>query len=158
MGIFRGGERFNIIPGEVMLEGTVRTYKEEIRDEVERRMREILDGITRAGGATFELDYQRNAPATVNDPALTRAVQPLLERILGAGNVKLVEPTMGGEDFAYFANQVPGFYYRLGVLKPGTVSGGLHTPDFRADDGAVSVGIRTMARLVADYLSTQSPR
>jgi amidohydrolase len=158
VGIFRGGERFNIIPGEVMLEGTVRTYNEEVRDEVERRMREILDGVSRAGGATFELDYQRNAPATVNDPALTRAVQPLLERILGAGNVKLVEPTMGGEDFAYFANQVPGFYYRLGVLKPGTVSGGLHTPDFRADDGAVSVGIRTMARLVADYLSSLSPR
>ena len=154
VGIFRGGERFNIIPGEVMLEGTVRTYKETVRDEVERRMREMLDGITRANGATFELEYQRNAPATVNDPALTQTVQPLLEKILGAENVKIVEPTMGGEDFAYFANVVPGFYYRLGVLKPGTTSGGLHTPNFRADDGAVPVGIRVMSRLLADYLST----
>lgn len=156
VGIFRGGERFNIIPGEVALEGTVRTYKEEVRDEVERRMREILDGVTRAGGGSFELEYQRNAPATVNDPALTQTVQPLLERILGAGNVKLVEPTMGGEDFAYFANQVPGFYYRLGVVKPGTTSGGLHTPNFRADDSAVPVGIRVMSRLLVDYLSSNS--
>jgi amidohydrolase len=161
VGIFRGGERFNIIPGEVMLEGTVRTYNENVRNEVERRMREILDGITRANGAKFEMDYKRNAPATVNDPALSKAVQPLLERAAGAGNVKIVEPSMGGEDFAYFANEVPGFYYRLGVLKPGTTSGGLHTPTFRADDSAVPVGIRVMSRLLADYLSsygTQSSR
>ena len=154
VGIFRGGERFNIIPGEVMLEGTVRTYNKAVQDEIERRMREMLDGITRANGASFDLEYQRNAPATVNDPALSQAVQPLLERILGAGNVKIVEPTMGGEDFAYFANVVPGFYYRLGVLKPGTTSGGLHTPTFRADDSAVPVGIRTMSRLLADYLTS----
>jgi amidohydrolase len=161
VGIFRGGERFNIIPGEVTLEGTVRTYKEDVRNEVERRMREILDGITRANGATFEMDYKRNAPATVNDPALSQAVRPLLERAVGAGNVKIVEPSMGGEDFAYFANEVPGFYYRLGVVKPGTTSGGLHTPTFRADDSAVPVGIRVMSRLLADYLSshgTQSSR
>jgi amidohydrolase len=152
VGIFRGGERFNIIPGEVHLEGTVRTYDETVRGEVERRMREILDGITRAGGASFELEYTRNAPATVNDPALTRAVEPLLREAAGAANVKLVEPTMGGEDFAYFANEVPGFYYRLGVLKPGTTSGGLHTPTFRADDSAVPVGMKVMSRLLAGYL------
>lgn len=161
VGIFRGGERFNIIPGEVALEGTVRTYNEEIRNQVERRMREILDGITRAGGGSFEMEYQRNAPATVNDPALAAAVRPLLERAAGAANVKTVEPSMGGEDFAYFANQVPGFYYRLGVVKPGTASGGLHTPTFRADDSAVPVGIKVMSRLLVDYLASQgtnSPR
>ena len=152
VGIVRGGERFNIIPGEVHLEGTVRTYHEETRAEIERRMREILDGITRAGGGSFTMEYQKNAPATVNDPALTARVRPLLERTLGAANVKLVEPSMGGEDFAFFANQAPGFYFRLGVVKPGTASGGLHTPTFRADDSAVPVGMRVMARLLADYL------
>lgn len=158
VGIFRGGERFNIIPGEVALEGTVRTYSEDVRNEIERRMRQMLDGITRANGASFEMEYQRNAPATVNDPALTQAVQPLLERILGAGNVKISEPTMGGEDFAYFANEVPGFYFRLGVVKPGTTSGGLHTPTFRADDSSVPVGIRVMARLLVDYLSSATAK
>jgi len=155
VGIFRGGERFNIIPGDAMLEGTVRTYNPAVRAEVERRMREILDGVTKANGATFELEYQKNAPATVNNPALSQEVRPLLERALGAGNVKIVEPSMGGEDFAYFADEVPGFYYRLGVLKPGTTSGGLHTPTFRGDDGAVPVGIRAMSRLLVDYLAAQ---
>lgn len=154
VGIFRGGERFNIIPGSVHLEGTVRTYNEETRNRVERRMREILDGITRAGGGSYEMEYRRSAPATLNDPALAARMRPTLERVLGARNVLLVDPTMGGEDFAYFANEVPGFYFRLGVLKPGTTSGGLHTPTFRADDSAIPVGMRAMANLVADYLRT----
>jgi amidohydrolase len=153
VGIFRGGERFNIIPGEVHLEGTVRTYNEEVRAEVERRMREILDGITRAGGGSFELEYKKNAPATVNDPALSETSAALLARSVGAGNVKTVEPSMGGEDFAYFANQIPGFYFRLGVVAPGTTSGGLHTPTFRADDSAVAVGMKAMSRLLVDWLS-----
>ena len=153
VGIVRGGERFNIIPGEVHLEGTVRTYKDEVRSTIERRMREILDGVTRAGGGSYELDYRQNAIATVNDPALSRSSRPALERAVGAGNVVTVEPTMGGEDFAYFAREVPGLYLRLGVLAPGTTSGGLHTPTFRADDSSVPVGIRVMSRLLVDALA-----
>jgi amidohydrolase len=154
VGIVRGGERFNIIPAEVMLEGTVRTYSAEARATVERRMREILGGITQAAGATYELDYRKNAPATVNDRGLVEKVHPLLDKVLGADHVKVVDPTMGGEDFAYFANATPGFYYLLGVLKPGTRSGAWHTPDFRADDSAIPVGIRAMSRLLVDYLSS----
>jgi amidohydrolase len=153
VGIFRGGERFNIIPGEVHLEGTVRTYNEEVRTEVEKRMKEILDGITRAGGGSYELEYKKNAPATVNDKALSQTSAAFLERSVGAGNVKIVEPSMGGEDFAYFANEIPGFYFRLGVVAPGTTSGGLHTPTFRADDSAVAVGMKAMSRLLVDWLS-----
>jgi amidohydrolase len=154
VGIIRGGERFNIIPGRVLLEGTVRTYDPEVRDTVERRMGEILDGITRAGGGSFELDYERGSPATINDPELTRRMVPALEAALGASNVIQVPPTMGGEDFALFANEVPGLYYRLGVRKPGTISGGMHTPTFTADDGSLEVGIRGMAALVVDFLAT----
>ncbi len=153
VGIVRGGERFNIIPG-VALEGTVRTYSADARATVERRMREILAGITQAAGGTGELDYKKNAPATINDPALAEKVRPLLERTLGAEHVKVVDPTMGGEDFSYFANATPGFYYLLGVLKPGTHSGAWHTPDYRADDSAIPVGVRAMSRLLVDYLSS----
>src|SRR5436305_11306373 len=142
-------------PARSLCRGRVRTYSQETRSTVERRMREILDGVTRANGASYEMKYQKNAPATINNPALTQEVRPLVERIVGAGNVKIVEPTMGGEDFGYFAEQVPGFYYRLGVLKPGTESGGLHTPTFPADDSAVPVGLRTMSRLLVDYLASQ---
>lgn len=152
VGIFRGGERFNIIPGEVHLEGTVRTYSAEARDAVERRMREILDGITKAGGGTFEMEYKRNAPATINDPGVTERSQAILQRVLGDGQVKITPPTMAGEDFSYFSNQVPGLIFWLGVVKPGTQSGGLHTPNFRADDSAVPVGMRAMSRLLVDTL------
>src|SRR4029079_8974245 len=108
---------------------------------------------------SYEMEYKKNAPATVNDPALSQTSAAFLERSVGAGNVKVVEPSMGGEDFAYFANQIPGFYFRLGVVAPGTTSGGLHTPTFRADDSAVPAGIRIMSRLLVDYLSSyNSPR
>ena len=94
--------------------------------------------------------YHEETRATVNDPALERAV--------GKANVLDAEPTMGGEDFAYFANVIPGFYYRLGTLKPGTTSGGLHTPTFRGDDGAIAVGVRTMSRALVDYLQTHAAK
>lgn len=154
VGILRGGERFNIIPGEVHLEGTVRTFSGETREEVKRRMEEILDGVTRAAGGSYEVvQYRNNAPATINDPELARRVRPSMERAAVAGRLIETEPTMGGEDFAYFANEVPGFYFRLGVVAEGTDSGGLHTPDFRADDSSLEVGIRTMATIVVDYLT-----
>jgi len=154
VGIVRGGTRFNIIPGEVHLEGTVRTYDEEVRDQVERRMGEILAGITSAGGGSFELEYDRGTPATVNNAPLTGWALPVLGRVVGQDKVIEVEPAMGGEDFAYFANEVPAFFFRLGQVAPGTTSGDHHTPTFRADDGAIGVGIRAMTRLVLDFLSS----
>ncbi|MEE8585341.1 MAG: amidohydrolase [Acidobacteriota bacterium] len=154
VGIIRGGERFNIIPAQVHLEGTVRTYNPEVRDAVEQRMGEILDGIVvRAGGGSFELDYDRGTPATINQPELSRRTIPSLIAALGDENVIEIEPTMGGEDFAIFANQVPGFYFRLGMVKPGTESGGHHTPTFQADDSSVPVGMRVMSRVIVDYLN-----
>ncbi len=153
VGIVQGGTRFNIIPGEVHLEGTVRTYDPVVRDKVEQRMEEILAGITKAGGGSYVLDYERGTPPTINDPELSVRVAPFLEQTVGATNVSVIEPTMGGEDFAYFANEVPGFYFRLGVVKPGTESGGHHTPNFMADDDSVPVGMRAMVNLVLGYLN-----
>ena len=157
VGIFRGGNRFNIIPNEVELEGTVRTYNPDVRDAVERRMDEILAGVTAAGGGTYELDYDRGTPATINDPDLGARMLPTLERVLGAENVVTLDPTMGGEDFAYFANEIPGFFFRLGQVLPGGTSGGHHTPDFQADNSAVPVGIRAMTNLLLDYLRGSRP-
>ncbi len=152
VGIVRGGTRYNIIPDQVHLEGTVRTYSTAARNQIERRMGEILDGITHAGGGSFELDYQRGTPATINAPELAAQMAPSLAAVVGADNVELLQPTMGGEDFAFFANQVPGFYFRLGMVAPGGESGGHHTPTFAADDSSVAVGMRAMSRLVLDYM------
>lgn len=155
VGILRGGTRFNIIPNEVLMEGTVRTYNPDVRDAVERRMGEILAGVTQAGGGSFELDYDRGTPATINNVALTEQMAPTLAKIVGNDNVLVIEPTMGGEDFAYFANEVPGFFYRLGSVKPGTVSGGHHTPTFAADDASIPIGMRAMSNLLLDYLKSR---
>jgi amidohydrolase len=152
VGLIRGGTRFNIIPGEVQLEGTVRTYDAEVQDTVERRMREILDGVTRAGGGSFELAYDRVVPVTINDRGLTAATVPSLAAAVGEANVALADPWMAGEDFSRFANEVPGFFFMLGARKPGTVSGDHHAPTFRADDGALPVGMRAMATVLWDYL------
>ena len=154
VGIIRGGERFNIIPEEVHLEGTVRTYDLEVQDMVEKRMNEILKGITLAYGGSFELNYERGTPATINNPELCKQMIPTLERVVGKDNLKMMDPVMGGEDFAIFANEVPGIYYRLGVVKPGTTSGWIHTPTFRADDSCLEVGIRAMSNMVVDYLTS----
>ena len=154
VGIIRGGQRFNIIPSEVHLEGTVRTYSKEARDGVENRMNEILKGISSAYGGSYELDYDRGTPATINDPKLTAQVVPSLQRAIGEENVLEIPPTMGGEDFAYFANVVPGFYYRLGMVKPGTVSGGHHTPTFRADDSCIPIGMKAMSTLIIDFMKS----
>ncbi len=153
VGIVRGGTRFNIIPDTVHLEGTVRTYDAGVRDQVEQRMGEILTGITTAGGGSFELEYQRGSPATINNPELSLKMAPTLVKVLGEENVLEIEPTMGGEDFAYYALEVPGFFYRLGMVKPGTTSGGHHTPTFLADDSSVPVGMRVMSNLLWNYLA-----
>ena len=152
IGLIRGGTRFNIIPDEVYLEGTVRSYNTDVQYLVERRLNEILDGVTRAGGGGYELTYSRGVPATINDVALAERMAPTLAKVVGADKVEVLPPATVAEDFSYFANLIPGFYYRLGTLKPSTTSGNHHTPNFMADDSAIPVGIRAMAYLVMDYL------
>jgi len=152
VGIIDGGERFNIIPARVKLEGTVRTYNPEVRNMVEQRMREILAGIAATYGGSYEMDYNRGTPATINDPDLAAMMMPTLERLAGKGRMVMMEPVMGGEDFAFFANEIPGFFYRLGQVAPGSTSGGHHTPTFRADDSCIPVGMRIMSALLLDYL------
>ncbi|HSU16668.1 amidohydrolase [Longimicrobium sp.] len=158
VGMVRGGERFNIIPSDVTLMGTVRTFDPRVQDEIERRMREILDGVTKGGGGTYDMEYQRTTPVTVNNRELSDRMRPTMVRLMGAQNVLDVPPTTGAEDFAFFSNAVPGFFYRLGTVKPGTTSGDHHTPTFQADDDAIPIGIRMMSTLLLDYLSSGGVR
>ncbi len=152
VGTIHGGERHNIIPARVELSGTVRTFDPAVQDMVERRMHEILDGVARAGGGSYELQYDRIVPVTVNDLGLADRVAPALTATVGDGRMHILPPTATAEDFAYFARAIPGFYYRLGTTRPGTTSGGLHTPTYTGDDSAVPVGIRTMTAVVLHYL------
>ncbi len=152
VGIMRGGERSNIIPMEMYLEGTARTYSEEARRLVERRMGEIFAGVAAAHGGTADFTYDRGVPVTINDPDLTRRMVPSLERVVGAENVRERDPMTAAEDFSFFANEVPAFYFNLGTQHPDHPSGGHHTPTFRADDRAIPIGIRAMTTVVLDFL------
>ena len=154
VGIIRGGDRNNIIPAEVYLEGTIRTFDGSIQDTLEERMRDIFDGTTKAAHATFELKFDRAHPLTTNDLALTERMVPTLQRVIGKENVGIAPPETGSEDFSFFSNIVPGFYFRIGVVPQGKASGGHHTPTFYADDKAVPIGIRALSSLVLDYLSS----
>jgi amidohydrolase len=153
VGIIRGGDRNNIIPAEVQLEGTIRTFDDKIQTTLEQRMREIFDGITKSQHATFELQFERSHPLTRNDQRLTDRLVPSLVRIGGKDNVASVPPETGAEDFSYFADVVPGFYFVIGVVPEGKSSGGHHTPTFYADDKAVPIGMRALSTLVVDYMS-----
>jgi amidohydrolase len=157
VGIIRGGTRHNILPPEVHLEGTVRTLNEDLRQRVPELMHQVLGGVTAAHGASYELEYNFGYPVTRNDPELTAATVPTLRRVLGEDNVQSRPPQMGAEDFSYFANQVPGFYYFLGVANQEKgITEALHTPAFDIDEDALVVGVKTMAGVVLDYLERES--
>jgi amidohydrolase len=152
VGVMRGGDRNNIVAGEMLLEGTIRTFSSGAQDSVEQRMREIFDGITRSAGASFTLEFDRSHPVTVNDSALAARFDPVLRRVVGTEEVLIRPPITGAEDFSYFAQQVPGFYLFIGVVPPGKVSGGHHTPTFYADDQAIPIAMRVMSALVLNGL------
>ena len=149
-----GGENFNIIADEVVLEGTVRTLDPEAHEQVPVIMEEILKGITSAHGASYELSYTRGAPVTVNDPELTSQSISSLESAAGENSVIVGNPTMGAEDFAWFANEVPGFYFDLGVRnEEENKIYGVHTAFFNPDEDALELGVRAMSQVIVDYLT-----
>ncbi|MGN6491263.1 MAG: M20 metallopeptidase family protein [Agriterribacter sp.] len=147
-----GGLRDNIIPAEVQLSGTVRLFNSRSQNEVEKRFREILDGITRAAGASYTLDYRRGTPVNMSDSALQYKMLPTIERIVGKNNVRMIQPYMAADDYAFFAQKCPSFFFSLGTTKPGTNSGSLHTSTFAGDDGSIDVGMRLVSAMVNDYL------
>jgi amidohydrolase len=159
IGIVQGGNRFNIIPDEVRLEGTVRTLNETIRKQVQTLMRETLAGVTSAFGAKYELEYVEGAAVTHNDPELVEATLPTLRRVLGEGNIFSPKPQMGAEDFSYYQKVIPGFYFFLGVgNKTKGITAMIHTPEFDLDEDSLVTGVRTMTSVVLDYLDRNSNR
>jgi amidohydrolase len=154
VGSLNAGQAFNIIPEEVTLEGTVRTYDADVSATVERRIREILAGVAGAHGGSYEMKYRRLTPVLVNDEELCARAATVLERVFGVDKLSHLPQTMGGEDFAEYTQEVPGFFFRLGTVRPGTTSGPLHSPDFVADDSAIPVGMRALTEIILDFLNT----
>lgn len=157
IGIIEGGNRFNIIADEVRLEGTVRTLEEKTREEVRRLMHQTLKGVTESFGASYQMSYENGAPVTVNNSQLVAEMLPSIRRVVGAEHVISLPPHMGSEDFAYFAQQVPGFYFFLGVgNRAKGITAMIHTPEFDVDEESLIVGTKVAATLLLDYLERRA--
>ena len=155
VGSIQGGVRSNIIPDSVVMLGTVRTFDAAMREDIHKRIRRTAEMIAGSAGATAEVDFVNNAPVTSNDPALAERMAPTLERVAGKGNVSIAQQTTGAEDFGFFQQQVPGLFVFLGVVPKGVKRADVapnHSPKFFADEGALPVGVRTLANLAVDFL------
>jgi amidohydrolase len=159
IGKITGGARHNIIPDEVVLEGTIRTLDPEVKKRVHAEIRRVLDGVTAAFGAHHELEIAPGTLVTYNDPALSQLVTATLQRVLGNDNVKQRPPQMGAEDFSYFHQSIPGHYYFLGVANPRkNVTAMIHTAEFDVDEDSIAVGVKTMSSIVLDYLERNATK
>ena len=158
VGAFNAGNRTNIIPDSAVMIGTVRTFSENVRNGIHERIKRTADGIAQAAGARVTVQVEPGYPVTANDPALVERMLPTLRRVAGAANVSEQARTTTGEDFSRYAMKAPGMMISLGVTAPSKdprTAAANHSPLFEADESALPVGVRVMAALALDYLSTR---
>lgn len=144
-----GGDAFNVIPQTICMTGTVRTLKDSVRDHVEARLNQAVTGIAAAYGAKGKLDYSRHYPVTVNHAQETELAATAAEAVAGVGRVARNMPaTLGGEDFAFMLNEVPGAMINIG----NGPSAGLHHPAYDFNDEAIAWGCSYWCELVRQRL------
>jgi amidohydrolase len=153
IGTIHGGTAFNIIPGQVALSGTVRTFKSKVREKVVNRMEVICRGIASAMDVELDLDVQLLVPAVVNDPAATELIRGVAYDILDQGNVRHDYRTMVSEDMSFFLREVPGCYIYLGAsnAQRGLVYGH-HHPCFDFDEAVLPLGVAILTETAARLL------
>tara|TARA_B100002051_G_C16711809_1_gene627056 strand:- start:122 stop:1411 length:1290 start_codon:yes stop_codon:yes gene_type:complete len=157
IGRFESGIRSNIIPESAYMEGTIRALDYEMRDEIYKRLKEIVVNTAKSNNLEAEVILKTPYPITYNDLKLTDQMKKTLFRVAGENNVKLARASTGAEDFSYFANKIPGFFFRLGgmpIEDHPNKGFSHHTPDFYIDDSGLILGVRAMANLAVDYLNT----
>jgi amidohydrolase len=159
-GAIHGGNRYNIIPEEVSLEGTIRTFDEGMRRDVYARLARTAEHVAAAHGATVEHAIPVGVGNFVlnNDPALTERMRPTLQSVVGAANVVDTGYTMGAEDFSHFAREVPAMYFFVGSTARGTdaaTAPSNHSPEFFLDEEALKIGTRAMLAVALEYLGAE---
>jgi amidohydrolase len=156
VGVFQGGVRHNIIPDEVKLEGTIRTFDESQREEIHAHVKRISEMIAAAGGASAKVHIHRWYDVTVNDEKLTEWSIPTLGRMAGDENVKVVDKVCGAEDFSFYQKQVPGFFYFMGCTqreRDATKAAPNHSPRFYVDEECLKLGVTSLSALALDWLA-----
>ncbi|OGB00588.1 MAG: N-acyl-L-amino acid amidohydrolase [Burkholderiales bacterium RIFCSPHIGHO2_12_FULL_69_20] len=155
IGTIHGGLRENIIPDSVEMRGTIRTFDEEMRDDIHERVTYLAEAISRSARAGCTVCIKKNYPVTVNDPALTEAMRPTLARVAGPNHLALVPKVTGSEDFSFFQRVVPGLFIFLGVTpedKDVSKAAPNHSPRFFVDERCLVTGVRALSHLAADFL------
>ena len=155
IGTIHGGLRENIIPDSVEMRGTIRTFDEEMRDDIHEKVTYLAQAIARGSRAGCTVCIKKNYPVTVNDPALTDAMLPTLARVAGPGRLVLVPKVTGSEDFSFFQQVVPGLFIFIGVTpedKDPTKVAPNHSPRFYVDERCLVTGVRALAHLAVDFL------
>ena len=156
VGKIKSGVRFNIIPESAEMIGTIRTLDYDMKDHINRRMNEMVTTIAKAYGGEATLEIRDATDITYNDPELVVRMLPTMERVAGKANIQTQKAITGAEDFSYFQREVPGFFFFLGGMTPGTTeSFPHHTPDFFIDDSGLLLGVRTLTEMSLDYLNSK---
>ncbi|MBC7083403.1 MAG: amidohydrolase [Firmicutes bacterium] len=154
IGTISGGYRHNVIADQVTMSGTVRTLNPALRKTIPDIIRRTLDGVTRSAGATFEFTYSPGYPPLANDERVAAIVADSARKMLGKRHViEDIEPSMGGEDFAYFLQEVPGAMFMLGAGNPDKGARyPAHHPKFDFDEDAMAIGVALMVDVVLELL------
>jgi amidohydrolase len=156
VGIVKGGVRSNIIPDSVEMIGTIRTFDAGQKQQVLDAMTRLVEHTAQASGATASIEFDPYTnPVTYNDPALTARVLPSLRRVAGAANVREIPLITAGEDFAYFGEKIPSFFFMVGSTPRGTdvvTAPANHSPLFYLDESALPLATRAMIAVTTDYL------
>jgi len=153
IGQFNGGIAGNIIAGSVKLKGTIRTVRPETRENVHSELKKLVCAVAEGMGGSASVDIARGTPPLTCDEGMVDRLQNVTEKLLGPGRyVSLPDPSMGGEDFAFITEKVPGLFIRLGVKKPGGPVTPGHSEEFYADDSALAPGLAVFAGTALDFL------
>lgn len=150
-GTLHAGTRYNVLPEQAHLEGTVRSFNPVIQGRVQQRLQEIVCYTAQAMGVHANFHYERGYPATINDEDTARFVRETLVQKYGAASCPPVAPSMAGEDFSRFLERYPGVYYWLGVGGADGNALPLHDPAFDLDEAALRLGYTAMVQLALTY-------
>jgi amidohydrolase len=154
VGKITSGVRFNIIPESAEMIGTIRTLDYDMQKQITERMNEMVPAIAKTYGGSATIEIKSNTDITFNNPELVTEMLPTLKRVAGQENVQLQKAVTGGEDFSYFQNEVPGFFFFLGGMTPGnTKSFPHHTPDFNIDENGMILGVKALTEMSLDFLN-----